>query len=352
MLNVLILGGLFALHREIRRLQRQEVTHNPTPAETQESKVSSQVIHDLNNLLSTMGGFAEAALEDVSKDDPIRTDLKEITDAAERAKDVIKQLSGLVPKSHNNTGSSRSHSAESVKRNTSSYRLPDSRPFERNSSYPPTAKPISEYRRENRPPMATPVPSTSFSSSPSSCPPSMTNDVRRTSTFPVPKISTGEVRRARPFEIQKQLEGGSGDTPLSKKKSGGLNMAARGRPRLLIVDDEIQLLTMFRRFFEPQGYDVITYSDSLEAWDAFREDSGLFDLAILDQRMPEMSGSCLATEMIAIRPDFPIILLTGYSDTVSPADAVRIGIRKYLSKPIPQAELTETIKNILEERAV
>jgi YesN/AraC family two-component response regulator len=43
--------------------------------------------------------------------------------------------------------------------------------------------------------------------------------------------------------------------------------------------------------------------------------------------------------------------LTGYSDTVSPDDAKRIGIRKYLSKPIPQAKLSAVIKDLLENQA-
>lgn len=144
-------------------------------------------------------------------------------------------------------------------------------------------------------------------------------------------------------------------TSFTAKSASSPKCPAAERPRkpgqehLLIVDDEAQLLNMFRRIFEPQGYQVTTFSNGLNAWDDFRKNSDIYDLAILDQRMPEMSGTNLAVEMLNYRPDFPIILLTGFSDTVGPDDAAQLGIRKFLSKPIPQNELTDTIRKTLDE---
>ena len=121
---------------------------------------------------------------------------------------------------------------------------------------------------------------------------------------------------------------------------------------LLIVDDEVPLLRMLTRFFEHLGYKVTTFSESTEALEAFHTNAESFDLAIVDQRMPEMSGANLASRMLAIRPNLPIILLSGYTDTVSPADAAQIGIRRFLSKPIPQVELGVTIRSVLDEQPV
>lgn len=355
LLSIVILSWLFVLHRAILKLHRQlrELTtpnappKNEKPTQVSDSKVPRQIVHDLNNLLSTMGGFAEAALEDVPDGDPIHNDLKEISDAAERAKGVVKRLSDLTPKParRDNTLSMSDFSA--LKRVTSTYEIPKKRSSEPVSSYPfsPVVKPVSAYRRESRPPMATPVPSTVLSSYPSPIKSNAVDDIRKTSSFPAQRTSAVGTRHSSitPKRRDWVIDNKKQSPPMLKHEERNF------KPRLMIVDDEIQLLTMFRRVFEPQGYDVTTYSNSLEAWNAFQKDATRYDLAILDQRMPEMSGSSLATEMIAIRPDFPIILLTGYSETVSPDDAARIGIRKYLSKPIPQAKLSATIRTILNE---
>ena len=349
--SILILSCLFVLHRAVVRLHddlRRLIVFDTHAREREsspenDSKVPRQIVHDLNNLLSTMGGFAEAALEDVTDEDPIRSDLREISDAADRAKGVVKRLSDLNPQAARFDSSLSMSELSALKRVTSTYEIPKDLSSDRSAT--PTAKPVSAYRRESRPPMVTPVPSTSFSSYPPPARLDSTDDIRTTSSFPA-QIRPPS-RTSIPFSKK--------DSVSSKAKTFTPQrdlMRDGAKPRLMIVDDEIQLLTMFRRVFEPQGYDVTTYSDSLEAWNAFRKDSKLYDLAILDQRMPEMSGSSLATEMIAIRPDFPIILLTGYSDNVSPDDAARIGIRKYLSKPIPQAKLSATIRSILNETSL
>jgi CheY-like chemotaxis protein len=193
--------------------------------------------------------------------------------------------------------------------------------------------------------MARPITSEKYyrSSLPASDPARKEGETGRTSTFPVPSSSNvGSERSSRGVDATGKASG----VPSSK---GGSTSMQECRARLMIVDDEIQLLTMFKRIFEPQGYKVTTFSDSSKALAEFKRNSDGYDLAILDQRMPELTGANLAVQMITQRPDFPIILLTGFSDTVTPDDAARIGIRKYLSKPIRQAKLSETIRNVLQE---
>ncbi len=63
--------------------------------------------------------------------------------------------------------------------------------------------------------------------------------------------------------------------------------------------------------------------------------------------MPHMTGKKLATELMAIRPEFPVILCTGYSENVDKTEAKSLGIRELLMKPFVKNELEKAIRNAL-----
>jgi CheY-like chemotaxis protein len=312
-----VIAALMLLFRNVQQLRRElsDFKNKSTGTSSSESELSlsRRTVHDLNNLLGTISGFADAASEELPKSSPIRSDLVEILEASERARKLVGKLGHASDKSLPNQDDA------SFKR-TQSYPAPSLNPQKlvRVSSYPPVAKPIPSYEKtKDTEPAANPV-SRAWDSQPAAL------DRRNIS-----KLTMGSYPPPRR------------DSAVPKQKGK--------REHLLIVDDELQLLTMFRRIFEPQGYQVTTFSNGLIAWEEFQKHKDSFDLAILDQRMPDMSGTSLAIEMLNSRPDFPIILLSGYSDTISPDDAARIGIRKFLSKPIPQAELSATIRKTLDE---
>jgi CheY-like chemotaxis protein len=68
--------------------------------------------------------------------------------------------------------------------------------------------------------------------------------------------------------------------------------------------------------------------------------------------MPGMRGDKLATEILAIRPDVPVILCTGYSKQISEEKAEEIGIRAFVMKPLTRHELTNTVRKVLDEGAL
>ena len=76
-----------------------------------------------------------------------------------------------------------------------------------------------------------------------------------------------------------------------------------------------------------------------------------YDLIYTDQTMPNLSGAELSQEVLKIRPNMPIILCTGYSSVISQQQALAMGIKKYVNKPISKEELAEVVKNVLEENA-
>jgi DNA-binding NtrC family response regulator len=75
-----------------------------------------------------------------------------------------------------------------------------------------------------------------------------------------------------------------------------------------------------------------------------------FDVLITDQTMPNLTGEELAEKVLKIKPDMPIIMCTGHSDTVSREDAFAIGIKRYILKPIQGNELVYAVREVLDEK--
>ncbi len=74
-----------------------------------------------------------------------------------------------------------------------------------------------------------------------------------------------------------------------------------------------------------------------------------FDLVITDMTMPYLTGDKLATELMKIRPDIPVMLCTGYSKKISAESAAAIGIKAIAYKPMVKADLAQTVRKVLDE---
>ena len=121
-----------------------------------------------------------------------------------------------------------------------------------------------------------------------------------------------------------------------------------GNEQILLVDDEEMILTMEKQVLERLGYHVTSRTSSLEALEAFRTNPDKFDLVITDTSMPNMPGDKLSAELIKIRPDIPILLCTGFSETMSEEKAASLGIKGFLLKPIVMKDLAQKIRGMLE----
>jgi len=121
----------------------------------------------------------------------------------------------------------------------------------------------------------------------------------------------------------------------------------KGKERLLLVDDEEQVLGMLREMTEFLGYKVTCFTDSRDAWEAFAREPGLFDLVITDQTMPGLTGDGLAAKILQLRPRCPIILCTGFSEVVSEEKARELGVREYLLKPVVVTDLAQALRRAL-----
>ena len=121
----------------------------------------------------------------------------------------------------------------------------------------------------------------------------------------------------------------------------------RGRESILIVDDEPALAKLYEIALTELGYRVTTLHNGYEALERFQADPEQFDVVFTDQSMPKMTGAQLSQKLLQIRAGIPIILTTGYSDTISEEEAKAFGIRQYLKKPVKLHTLIQSIQAIL-----
>jgi len=120
-----------------------------------------------------------------------------------------------------------------------------------------------------------------------------------------------------------------------------------GTERILFVDDEEALALLGQKMLISLGYNVSIKTNPLEVLEAFRSDPFGLDLLVTDMTMPDLRGDELAKELLAVRPDLPIILCTGFSELMNETLAKKIGIGEFLMKPYTKQNLARAVRNLL-----
>jgi len=122
----------------------------------------------------------------------------------------------------------------------------------------------------------------------------------------------------------------------------------KGNEFILLVDDEEMIVDIMSEMLEQLGYRVSAFNNSRDALETFRFQSEKYDLVITDMTMPNMTGDQLAKEMKKLRPDIPIIICTGYNESISKAKSHFDGIQDFIMKPVNMKKLSSSIRNILD----
>jgi PAS domain S-box-containing protein len=121
-----------------------------------------------------------------------------------------------------------------------------------------------------------------------------------------------------------------------------------GTEHVLFVDDEPEIVILGQRLLERLGYRVTTASDGEVAMGIIREDPAGFDILLTDQTMPRKTGLDVVVTAREIREDLPIVLMTGYSDKVTPEILVELDIEGLVMKPLSGRKLGAAIRKALD----
>lgn len=120
------------------------------------------------------------------------------------------------------------------------------------------------------------------------------------------------------------------------------------RPLALIADDEPPVLRMLERLATRVGFDVVSCDGGEEALRAMRE--RVPDLALIDLRMPDLSGMDVLRHFRAEAPACPVVIMTAYGAIDSAVEAMKLGAREYVTKPFDFAQLRTLLEDVRDER--
>ncbi len=120
--------------------------------------------------------------------------------------------------------------------------------------------------------------------------------------------------------------------------------------RILVVDDEPSVLGFLQAWLKRKGFEVQAYGDSREAWAYFETHRDEVDLLITDQTMPGVTGRELIKKVLALQPQLPTILCSGYTDQINAEQADKLGIRHFAEKPFNHKQFLGVIEQLLSER--
>jgi PAS domain S-box-containing protein len=133
---------------------------------------------------------------------------------------------------------------------------------------------------------------------------------------------------ATPQVVEEKVVGGAGET-------------------ILLVDDEEALVRLGEEMVAELGYDAVGLSSSEEALELFRAEPERFDAVLSDEAMPGLTGSELTIEIRKIRPNIPVVLMSGYVTPALSARAQDAGVIEVLAKPLVSREIARSLASAL-----
>ncbi|MGP8330523.1 MAG: PAS domain S-box protein [Methanosarcinaceae archaeon] len=121
-----------------------------------------------------------------------------------------------------------------------------------------------------------------------------------------------------------------------------------GQESILIIDDEKAVANILKKILERLGYQVDASNSSPEALKIIRQQPDKYDLVISDLTMPNMTGLDLSEKLQQLRSGFPVIIMTGYGDSLTSATQQQYGIKQVIGKPVAMRELALAVREVLD----
>ncbi|MEO8005982.1 MAG: ATP-binding protein [Betaproteobacteria bacterium] len=140
--------------------------------------------------------------------------------------------------------------------------------------------------------------------------------------------------------------------PRSDVEATGKAVQAAALPRgngerILLVEDEQPLMLLTEEMLAALNYEPAGFTSAAEALEEFSADPARFDAVILDQLMPGMTGTELARQLRQLRPDVPLVLISGYTGPVLTQQALFVGIDHILTKPLDLRQIADALAKAL-----
>jgi signal transduction histidine kinase len=117
---------------------------------------------------------------------------------------------------------------------------------------------------------------------------------------------------------------------------------------ILFVDDDAPLVRLAEDMLAALGYEPVGFDRSPAALGAFRTDPDRFDLVLTDEVMPDMTGIEFSGQLHRIRPDLPVVLMTGYGRAPGPRQLQAAGISEVVRKPLLSAAIAQCLARHLQ----
>lgn len=118
--------------------------------------------------------------------------------------------------------------------------------------------------------------------------------------------------------------------------------------KILVVDDEKNILLTVRHALEPRGYEVTSAATGEEALRLLEQQ--VFDLMLLDLKLPGVDGMSVLKEASEKQPHVPVIIISAYGTVGNAVEAMKLGAIDFLEKPFSPEELREAVRRILARR--
>lgn len=121
--------------------------------------------------------------------------------------------------------------------------------------------------------------------------------------------------------------------------------------KILVVDDEVPTAEAFREIIGDMGFTADCVFTAEEGLTRLADDSGYF-LVISDLRLPEMNGTEFIQRALVLNKDLMAVMITAFGSITSAVDAMKLGIKEYLTKPVDFEKLKLTVNNLAEQRLI
>jgi two-component system response regulator (stage 0 sporulation protein F) len=120
--------------------------------------------------------------------------------------------------------------------------------------------------------------------------------------------------------------------------------------KILLVDDQMGIRRLLGEVFTSEGYHVATAANGYEALELVEKEA--FNLALVDMKMPGMSGLELLRQLKQVQKDIAVIIMTAYGELKIVNEVLILGAYKYITKPFDIDELIEIVGTALQEEAM